>query len=110
MALIPRRERAIRVALPKTITFPIEFVKNNPEYSYHDFLNLQAPARQDGNSYPRQATATSNSFSARVGRSTAWSWAHGMRHAWITSRVPDVSLHERQGDTCMPSGRSSRPS
>src|SRR5271157_332446 len=52
MALTPRRERAIRVALPKTITFPIEFVKNNPEYSYHDFLNLQA--RQDKMGIPTQ--------------------------------------------------------
>jgi len=30
------------------------------------FKNLQAPARQDGNSYPRQAMATSNDFSSKV--------------------------------------------
>src|SRR5271157_4194795 len=39
-----RRERAIRVAPPKLL-FPIEFVKNNPEYSYHGFQKSSGPGK-----------------------------------------------------------------
>src|SRR5271157_5071277 len=44
MALIPRRERAIS-RTTKTIVFPIEFVKNNPEYSYHGFQKSSGPGK-----------------------------------------------------------------
>ena len=59
--------------------------------------NFQAPARRDGNSYPIDKRRPRRiGFPARVGRSTAWTWAHGMRHALITSRSLDVFPHERR--------------
>src|SRR5271157_6645013 len=92
MALTPRRERAVRVALPQLLYFLSSLSRRILSIPIIVYKNLQAPARRDGNSYPRDKRRPRRiGFPARVGRSTAWTWSHQMHHAWITSRAPDVS-------------------
>src|SRR5208337_2250958 len=102
------------VQITKTITnvpfsyllFPIEFVKNNPEYSYHGFQKSSGPGKARWKFLPKTSDGhVELAFLPGFGRSTAWTWAHGMRHAWITSRAPNVS--PMSGDTCIPSDRLS---
>src|SRR5271157_3007136 len=96
MALTPRRERAIKVALPQLLYFLSSLSRRILSIPIMVSKNLQAPARVDGNSYPRQATATSNWLSCQgwqVHGMDLGPWnASRMDHFKISRRVP----HERR--------------
>ena len=85
--------------LPKQLRMspsPIELSRIILSIPIMVFKNLQAPARRDGNSYPRQATATSNWLSCQGwqvhGMDLVPSNASRMDHFKSSGRVP----HERR--------------
>src|SRR5271157_2542767 len=77
MALIPRRERAIS-RTTKTIVFPIEFVKNNPEYSYHGFQKSSGPGKARWKFLPKTCDGHVECLFLQSGRTRALTWAHGL--------------------------------